>query len=102
MVALQDFFRNFTTIVLLAVVGTIISTLVYGLCTDFLVLAGVVTHMTPGSPLLETLMFGSLISAIDPVATLSIFQGMSSLLSFVRLSSTLQEIMNLRPLKICE
>lgn len=77
-VDLQDFFRNFTTIVLFAVVGTIISTLVYGLCTYFLVLAGLITHMTPGSPLVESLMFGSLVSAIDPVATLSIFQGMNS------------------------
>lgn len=72
----QDFFRNFTSILLFAVVGTILSSLVYGLCTYFLHLAGLITHMSPDSPLLESLMFGSLISAIDPVATLSVMQGM--------------------------
>ncbi|CAI7849756.1 unnamed protein product [Closterium sp. NIES-53] len=71
----KDFFRNFWTITLFAVVGTIISTLVYGLATYSLVRAGIVTHMTSDSPLLESLIFGSLISAIDPVATLSILQG---------------------------
>ncbi|CAI5522736.1 unnamed protein product [Closterium sp. Naga37s-1] len=70
----KDFFRNFWTITLFAVVGTIISTLVYGLATYSLVRAGIVTHMTSDSPLLESLIFGSLISAIDPVATLSILQ----------------------------
>ncbi|GJP41967.1 hypothetical protein CLOM_g1576 [Closterium sp. NIES-68] len=70
----KDFFRNFWTITLFAVVGTIISTLVYGLATYALVRAGIVTHMTSESPLLESLIFGSLISAIDPVATLSILQ----------------------------
>ncbi|CAI5461042.1 unnamed protein product [Closterium sp. Yama58-4] len=70
----KDFFRNFWTITLFAVVGTIISTLVYGLATYSLVRAGIVTHITSDSPLLESLIFGSLISAIDPVATLSILQ----------------------------
>ncbi|CAM6113063.1 unnamed protein product [Calypogeia fissa] len=70
----KDFFRNFTSIILFAVVGTVVSSLVYGLCTYFLHLAGLITHMSPDSPLLESLMFGSLISAIDPVATLSVMQ----------------------------
>lgn len=72
---LQDFFRNFGTIILFAVVGTVISSLVYGLLTYLLYQRGYITHMVSKSPLLESLMFGSLISAIDPVATLSIFQG---------------------------
>ena len=75
---MQDFFRNFSTIVLLAVVGTVISTLVYGLATYCLFTFGVVKHLNPDSPLVESLIFGSLISAIDPVATLSIFQGVIS------------------------
>ncbi|KAJ7546184.1 hypothetical protein O6H91_08G029000 [Diphasiastrum complanatum] len=74
----KDFFRNFTTIILFAVAGTVISALIYGLLTYFLYLGGLVTHMNSQSPLLESLMFGSLVSAIDPVATLSVFQDVAA------------------------
>ncbi|EFJ26606.1 hypothetical protein SELMODRAFT_97180 [Selaginella moellendorffii] len=70
----KDFFRNFTTIMLFAVAGTVVSALAYGLLTYFLYLAGVIRHLSKEAPLLDSLMFGALISAIDPVATLSIFQ----------------------------
>eukprot|EP00667_Euglena_gracilis_P005797 EG_transcript_5841 len=59
-----NFFSNLGSISLFAVVGTLISSLVVGLgCWVFGLL-----------PFLDALMFGALISAVDPVATLAIFQ----------------------------
>lgn len=66
----KDFFANFWTISLYAVFGTIVSTFVIGYLVFWLGLAGVVDIDTT-SPM-EALVFGSLISAVDPVATLSI------------------------------
>ncbi|GBG62679.1 hypothetical protein CBR_g31696 [Chara braunii] len=74
----KDFFRNFITIILFAVAGTVVSALVFGLLIYALYEIGFVSHMDKNSPLLEAMMFGSLISAIDPVATLSIFQDVSA------------------------
>jgi len=59
-----NFFSNLGSISLFAVVGTILSTLVVGLGCWVLGLL----------PFLDALMFGALISAVDPVATLAIFQ----------------------------
>lgn len=66
----RNFFRNMTSILMFAVLGTVVSTLVvafglYGLAQVDIV------PLDKESPL-ECLMFGSLISAVDPVATLAI------------------------------
>ena len=67
----KRFFRNFSTIILFAVVGTILSTFVVGFTVYGFAVAGVIENVDATSPL-EALLFGSLISAVDPVATLSI------------------------------
>lgn len=66
----RDFFTNFWTISLFAVFGTIVSTFVIGFCVYVTGLTGIITIDT-SSPM-EALLFGALISAVDPVATLSI------------------------------
>lgn len=66
----KDFFANFWSISLFAVFGTIISTFVIGYCIYFVGLMGWV-EIDVSSPM-EALVFGALISAVDPVATLSI------------------------------
>jgi len=64
----KQFFKNINTIMLFAVVGTFISTLVVGL--------GLYGFMTmkwvPLMNVYECLLFGALISAVDPVGTLAI------------------------------
>mmetsp|Transcript_41669 Transcript_41669/g.53757 ORF Transcript_41669/g.53757 Transcript_41669/m.53757 type:complete len:500 (-) Transcript_41669:38-1537(-) len=66
----KQFFRNIGTIVAYAVIGTMISTFIVG----YLVLAigklGWIDIDTEDP--MEALLFGALISAVDPVATLSI------------------------------
>lgn len=66
----KRFFSNFGTILLYAVVGTLISSLIVGLLTFAFAQIGWI-QIEKESPL-QALMFGSLISSIDPVATLSI------------------------------
>jgi len=66
----KDFFANFWTISLFAVFGTIVSTFVVGYLVYFVGLVGLV-EIDTSSPM-EALVFGALISAVDPVATLSI------------------------------
>mmetsp|Transcript_19930 Transcript_19930/g.27469 ORF Transcript_19930/g.27469 Transcript_19930/m.27469 type:complete len:594 (+) Transcript_19930:22-1803(+) len=66
----KDFFANFWTVSLYAVFGTIISTFIIGYLVYAVGLTGM-AHIDTSSPL-EALMFGALISAVDPVATLSI------------------------------
>lgn len=66
----KDFFANFWTISLFAVFGTIVSTFVIGFMVYWAALMGMIDIDTT-SPL-EALVFGALISAVDPVATLSI------------------------------
>lgn len=66
----KDFFANFWSISLFAVFGTILSTFVIGYCVYWIGLMKIVDIDT-SSPM-EALVFGSLISAVDPVATLSI------------------------------
>ena len=65
-----SFFSNFWSISLFAVFGTLISTVVVGYLVYWLGQSGMVTIDTD-SPI-EALLFGALLSAIDPVATLSI------------------------------
>ena len=66
----KAFFANFWTISLYAVFGTIISTFIIGYLVYMLGVYGVV-EIDTSSPM-EALVFGALISAVDPVATLSI------------------------------
>lgn len=66
----KSFFANFWTISLFAVFGTIISTFVIGYLVYLLGKNGIV-EIDTSSPM-EALVFGALISAVDPVATLSI------------------------------
>ena len=69
----RSFFKNFGLINSLAVLGTIISTFVVGYGLYGFNQAGIIdTGATP----LDPLLFGSLISAIDPVATLSLFSSL--------------------------
>lgn len=65
-----NFFENIGSIVVFAVFGTVISAAVIG---GGLYLCGVAKVAYPLS-LVECFTFGSLISAVDPVATLAIFQ----------------------------
>ena len=66
----KGFFSNFTTILMFAVVGTLVSTFIVGLFM-YAIAAGGIIELQNHSPL-EALLFGALISAVDPVATLAI------------------------------
>jgi len=66
----KDFFSNFWSISLFAVCGTIISTFMFGYMVYYLGVLKFV-HIDTSSPM-EALLFGALISSVDPVATLSI------------------------------
>jgi sodium/hydrogen exchanger 8 len=52
-------------------VGTVISTCVVGLLTFYVAKLGWIKDIDKENPM-EALLFGALISAVDPVATLSI------------------------------
>eukprot|EP00188_Purpureofilum_apyrenoidigerum_P002743 Plantae.Rhodophyta-Purpureofilum_apyrenoidigerum.ctg28036.p1 GENE.Plantae.Rhodophyta-Purpureofilum_apyrenoidigerum.ctg28036~~Plantae.Rhodophyta-Purpureofilum_apyrenoidigerum.ctg28036.p1 ORF type:complete len:583 (-),score=97.74 Plantae.Rhodophyta-Purpureofilum_apyrenoidigerum.ctg28036:63-1811(-) len=67
-----DFFKQAGSIITFAVLGTIITALVFGLA---LYGAGVV-RLTYSFRLWEALTFGALVSAVDPVATLAIFNAL--------------------------
>ena len=69
----RAFFSNIGPILTYAVLGTLASTLVFGIGTYMLVLIGLVrrSHLG-GSPFVECLMYGAAISSIDPVATLAV------------------------------
>lgn len=67
-----NFFANLGSILLFAIVGTIISALVVGGGVYLLGLADVVYRLN----FVQSFAFGSLISAVDPVATLAIFQAL--------------------------
>jgi sodium/hydrogen exchanger 8 len=66
----KSFFANFWTISLFAVGGTLVSTFIVGYAVYTAGLMDIVD--IDKSSALEALMFGALISAVDPVATLSI------------------------------
>eukprot|EP00943_MAST-04B_sp_MAST-4B-sp1_P000905 g905.t1 len=66
----KGFFSNFTTIMMFAVVGTLISTFIVALFMWGLAAAKAIP--LEGHTPLEALLFGALISAVDPVATLAI------------------------------
>ena len=66
----QYFFRNVGTIMTFAILGTLVSTFLFG----FLVYAVCNIFDFYQITLLEAMLFGSLISAVDPVATIAIFE----------------------------
>ncbi|ELT96886.1 hypothetical protein CAPTEDRAFT_120741, partial [Capitella teleta] len=65
-----NFFANIGTILLFAIAGTVISAMIVGGGIYLLGKAQLVYQLD----LVESFAFGSLISAVDPVATLAIFQ----------------------------
>ncbi|KAG5875324.1 hypothetical protein JTB14_003329 [Gonioctena quinquepunctata] len=65
------FFDHFGTILLFAVIGTIFNTLTIGASLWAVGLTGLFSCDTP---LLDMFLFGSLISAVDPVAVLAVFE----------------------------
>jgi sodium/hydrogen exchanger 8 len=65
------FFENIGAITMFAMFGTITSTFIVGYCTFYAGRAGWITGISQTNPM-EALLFGALISAVDPVATLSI------------------------------
>ncbi|KAM0901910.1 hypothetical protein ACQ4PT_019641 [Festuca glaucescens] len=66
----KPFFSNFGAIITFAIVGTFIASIVTGV----LVYLGGLIHLVYRMPLIESMMFGALVSATDPVTVLSIFQ----------------------------
>jgi solute carrier family 9 (sodium/hydrogen exchanger), member 8 len=67
----KDFFDNIGAITLFAMVGTMISTFTVGLLSWYAAKTGLIKNVDETNPM-EALLFGALISAVDPVATLSI------------------------------
>lgn len=67
-----NFFQNIGSILVFAIVGTTVSAFVIGFGIYFLGLAEVVYKLS----FLESFAFGSLISAVDPVATVAIFHAL--------------------------
>lgn len=70
----KPFFSNFGAIIMFAILGTVIASIVTGL----LVYLGGLMFIMYRLPLVECMMFGALISATDPVTVLSIFQELGS------------------------
>jgi len=72
------FFRHLLPIALLAVVGTLASTLIVAISLKLITLAGLQQGNAEGEDFVPTfselLTFGALISATDPVSTLAVFQ----------------------------
>ncbi|KAG7171154.1 Sodium/hydrogen exchanger 8-like [Homarus americanus] len=68
-----NFFQNIGSIIVFAVVGTLISALIVGGGVYLLGQADVVYELS----FVESFAFGSLISAVDPVATLAIFHALN-------------------------
>jgi sodium/hydrogen exchanger 8 len=67
----QQFFDNIGAITMFAMIGTIISTMTVGTCTFYAAKYDLISGVSKTNPM-EALLFGALISAVDPVATLSI------------------------------
>ena len=67
----NQFFENIGAITLYAMVGTMISTFVVGGLSFYAAQVGLIRDVDNENPM-EALLFGALISAVDPVATLSI------------------------------
>lgn len=63
------FFKNWCVITLFANVGTVVSTVLFGYCIFYLGQANLIVPLS----FMECLCFGALVSATDPVSTLSVF-----------------------------
>lgn len=70
----QAFFRNFPAIMSTAVLGTVIATCITGGVLYFAGQVGAVTALS----WVEAFLFGALISAVDPVATLACFNKLNA------------------------
>eukprot|EP00184_Porphyridium_aerugineum_P007973 CAMPEP_0184692074 /NCGR_PEP_ID=MMETSP0313-20130426/701_1 /TAXON_ID=2792 /ORGANISM="Porphyridium aerugineum, Strain SAG 1380-2" /LENGTH=679 /DNA_ID=CAMNT_0027149877 /DNA_START=9 /DNA_END=2048 /DNA_ORIENTATION=+ len=68
----KDFFRQAGSILMFAIVGTLVSAIAFGVGMYML---GIL-HVTYGFSFWEALRFGSLISSVDPVATIAIFNAL--------------------------
>ena len=69
---MKAFFRNFVSICMFAFWGTFVSALVFGLIIYYGGVLGICYQL----PLLEAFLFGTLISATDPVTVLAIFHSL--------------------------
>lgn len=69
----RAFFDNIGTILLYAVIGTLLNSIWIGVSLWGVLCAGAFQLSTPLS-LLHSLVFASLISAVDPVAVLAVFE----------------------------
>jgi sodium/hydrogen exchanger 8 len=67
----KGFFQNIGAITLYAILGTMISTFTVGILCFYAAKVGLIRDIDVENPM-EALLFGALISAVDPVATLSI------------------------------
>uniref|UniRef100_A0A915CXU8 Sodium/hydrogen exchanger 8 n=1 Tax=Ditylenchus dipsaci TaxID=166011 RepID=A0A915CXU8_9BILA len=67
-----NFFANIIPILMFSIVGTAISAFVMGFSLYVLGQAGLIYHLSA----IESFAFGSMISAVDPVITLAIFQAL--------------------------
>eukprot|EP00854_Cymbomonas_tetramitiformis_P022087 gene22087-26614_t len=69
----KAFFENFNSILTFAWVGTVISAMLFAFATYGMSYWGWISDDIFDKTLLECLLYGSLISAIDPVSTLAVF-----------------------------
>jgi sodium/hydrogen exchanger 8 len=67
----KSLLKNMATVITYAVLGTLISTLFIGLMAYFFARYAHVSSVDTNNPI-EALLFGSIVSAIDPVATLAL------------------------------
>lgn len=68
-----NFFQNIGSILVFAVIGTIISAMFVGGGVYLMGVAGIAYNLT----LLDSFAFGSVVSAVDPVATIAIFNALN-------------------------
>uniref|UniRef100_F6U823 Cation/H+ exchanger transmembrane domain-containing protein n=3 Tax=Ciona intestinalis TaxID=7719 RepID=F6U823_CIOIN len=68
-----NFFQNFGSILIFAVFGTLVSAMFVGGGMYLMGVAGIAYNLT----LTECFAFGSLVSAVDPVATIAIFKALN-------------------------
>lgn len=73
----QHFFQNFGSILVFAIFGTFVSAFLIAAILFFLAKAGVIHHLDTEKGFFEALLFGAMISAVDPVSTISIIQSHS-------------------------
>ncbi|RWS14834.1 sodium/hydrogen exchanger 2-like protein, partial [Dinothrombium tinctorium] len=67
----RTFFANIATILLYAIIGTFINVILIAISLNICAQAG---FFGPNIPMMECAIFATLISAVDPVAVLTIFQ----------------------------